>query len=48
MIMNKAHSPADTTRILKGKTWLFGVIIMFNLDYLAGTIYFSSLPMLTI
>jgi hypothetical protein len=24
MTMNKAHSPADTTRILKGKTWLFG------------------------
>ena len=24
MTMNKANSPADTTRILKGKTWSFG------------------------
>jgi 3-isopropylmalate/(R)-2-methylmalate dehydratase small subunit len=24
MTMNKAHSPVHTTRILKGKTWLFG------------------------
>jgi len=24
MTINNAHSPADTTRILKGKTWLFG------------------------